>query len=208
MAYWVVRAQMDETMVSNFLCATGGDPTGIAPCVVNPGASAFTFGDTTLATDPFITDPTKLPAGFTIVTAQMIQRYIEVMARRGYTKGAGTCSAPGTDDAVYRFCPNDPVTREEMSVFLIRAKMNNVFPTSLSGLPTAIPYGANFKLFLPAGQYFADVPNSGATADYYIYVQKMRELRVTNGTTGTTFSPTNPLMREEIATFIVRAFFL
>jgi hypothetical protein len=95
-----------------------------------------------------------------------------------------------------------------MAVFLIRAKMNNVFPTSLSGLPTASPYGDNFKLFLPAGQYFADVPNTGATADYYIYVQKMRELRITNGTSGTAYSPTNPLMREEIATFIVRAFFL
>ena len=192
MAYWVVRAQMDENMVSNFLCATGGDPTGIAPCVVNPGASAFTFGDTTLATDPFVQNVCGtplvlpcLPSGFTPVTTQMIQRYIEVMARRGYTKGAGVCSAPGTDDAVYRFCPNDPVTREEMAVFLIRAKMNNVFPTSLSGLPTASPYGDNFKLFLPAGQYFADVPNSGATADYYIYVQKMRELRITNGTSGT-----------------------
>ena len=140
----------------------------------------------------------------------MIQRYIEVMARRGYTKGAGVCTAPGTDDAVYRFCPNDLVTREQMAVFLIRAKMNNVFPTSLSGdaVPTISPYGDNFGAFLPAGQYFSDVPNSGATADYYIYVQKMRELRITNGTSGTAFSPNNPLMREEIATFVVRAFFL
>jgi len=205
MAYWVVRAQMDENMVSNFLCATGGDPTGIAPCAVG-GAGSFTFGDTNLANNPFV--QTNLPSGFTVVTTPMIERYIEVMARRGYTKGAGVCTAPGTDDAVYRFCPNDLVTRAEMAVFIIRAKMNNVFPTSLSGIPTASPYGDQFKYFLPAGQYFSDVPNSGGTADYYIYIQKMRELRITNGTTGTTFSPNNPLMREEIATFVVRAFFL
>ena len=208
MAYWVVRSQMDEQQVSNFLCATGGDPTGIAPCGVSPGSSAFTFGDTALVNDPFV--QTNLPSGFTPVTAQMMQRYIEVMARRGYTKGSGgQCTAAGTDDAVYRFCPNDLVNREEMAVFIIRAKMNNVFPTSLSGgsVPTIAPYGDNFKFFLQT-PYFSDVPNSGNTADYYIYIQKMRELRITNGTTGSTFSPTANLTRDQIATFVVRAFFL
>jgi hypothetical protein len=43
---------------------------------------------------------------------------------------------------------------------------------------------------------------------YYIYIQKMRELRITNGTGGVSFSPGNNLTRKEIAVFIVRAFFL
>ena len=96
-----------------------------------------------------------------------------------------------------------------MSVFLIRAKMNNVFPTTLSGIPFA-PYGDNFgTVHRPPVPYFSDVTaTDGPFKDYYIYIQKMRELRITNGTGGVMFSPGNNLTRQEIATFIVRAFFL
>jgi hypothetical protein len=36
----------------------------------------------------------------------------------------------------------------------------------------------------------------------------MRELEITKGTSATTFSPGNNVTRKEIATFVVRAFFL
>jgi hypothetical protein len=190
MAYWVVRAQMDEPQITAYLNATGGDPT------VGGFAAQGSFSDYGTVSTPFL-------AG-TVTTSQLI-RDIEVMYRRGYTKG---CSS--TDDPLRRYCPNDLVTRAQMSVFLIRAKMNNVFPTTLSGIPVLGPYGDNFGLFQQATPYFSDV-TSGATdpyKDYYIYVQKMRELRITNGTSGSLFSPGNNLTRQEIATFIVRAFFL
>jgi len=202
MAYWVVRSQMDETMVSNYLCATGGDPTGVAVCGTSGGITASTFADTTGVVNPFISVPTL---GFPGVTSSQLIRYIEVMARRGYTKG---CSS--TADPLFKYCPNDPVKRQEMAVFLIRAKMNNVFPTTLSGTPLAGPYGDNFGLFQQSPSYFSDVTSAASdpSKDYYIYVQKMRELRITNGTSGSTFSPTQSLTRKEIVTFVVRAFFL
>jgi len=124
------------------------------------------------------------------------------------------------------YCPTQPVTRGEMAVFVIRAKMNNVFPTSLSGVPLQAPYGDNFTLFLAqnpqavpgafsAGVYFADVPTTNL---FFIYIQKMRELRITNGTlpnadpnnpcAGPCYSPNLSITRQEVATFIVRAFFL
>ena len=53
---------------------------------------------------------------------------MEVMYRRGYTKG---CEA--TNDGQRRFCPTRTLTRGEMAVFVIRAKMNSVFPTVTSG---------------------------------------------------------------------------
>lgn len=127
-------------------------------------------------------------------------RYIEVMYRRGYTKGCST-----TVDAKRRYCPTDPITRGQMAVFLIRAKMNNVFPTTLSGIPLAAPYGDNFGLFQQTTPYFTDV---ATTDDFYPYIQKMRELRITNGQTATTYGSTTPLTRQEIAVFVVRAFFL
>jgi hypothetical protein len=173
MARWVVLAQMDDEQVGAYLRATGGDP------LVDSRFSSFAD----VLTDPNI-------------------RYIEVMARRGYTKGCGF-----TSDARARYCPTDPVTRAQMSVFLIRAKMNNVFPTTLSGIPLAAPYGDNFGLFTPQTQYFTDIGTS-TTNDFWNYIQKMRELRITVGTGATTFSPDAPLTRDQIATFIVRAFFL
>ena len=197
---------MDETMVGNYLCATGGDPSGISSCPGSAGIPASTFADLGAGggsiLNPFLgPNPSLNIAG---VTNAQLMRYVEVMARRGITKG---CSA--TIDPTAAYCPNQPVTRAQMSVFIIRAKMDNVFPTTLSGIPLASPYGDNFGNFLPPTPYFSDVTASDPTyGPYYIYIQKMRELRITNGTGGVTFSPGNNLTRKEIATFVVRAFFL
>jgi hypothetical protein len=205
MAYWVVKAQMDETQITNYLCATGGDPSGLSP-QCSAGLQSSSFADLGAAggniLNPFLGANPGL--GIVGVTNAQLMRYIEVMARRGYTKGCNN-----TIDPTSAYCPNQPVTRAQMSVFLIRAKMNNVFPTTLSGISPGGPFGDQFGLFLPPVAYFSDVtaadPVYGA---YYIYIQKMRELRITNGTGGVTFSPGNNLTRKEIATFIVRAFFL
>src|SRR5579871_2883364 len=208
MAYWVVKSIMDETMISNYLCATGGDPSGLA-VQCNGGVPASTFADLGAGggsiLNPFLTPSASNAAlGIAGVTNAQLMRYIEVMARRGITKG---CSS--TIDPTSAYCPNQPVTRAQMAVFLVRAKMDNVFPTTLSGIPLASPYGDNFGTFLPPVPYFSDVTaNDPVYGPYYIYIQKMRELRITNGTGGATFSPGNNLTRKEIATFIVRAFFL
>ena len=211
-AYWIVRSQADETQITNFLCATGGDPSGLAACAGVPGGTGVsTFGDLGVGgssiTNPFV--QTNLPAGFQVVSNQMLMRDIEVAARRGYTKGeGGPCLVPGgTSDAQYRFCPNDPINRAEMAVFIIRAKMSNVFPTSLSGIPSTTPYGDNFSY--PPTPYFTDVtPTDPAWGVYFPFVQEMRALGITNGTSPTTYSPGYEVTRKEIAAFAVRAFFL
>jgi len=208
MAYWVVKSLMDEVQVTNYLCATGGDPSGQSP-QCNGALPASTFADLGAGggsiLNPFLQPSASNAAlGIAGVTNAQLMRYIEVMARRGITKGC-----VNTIDPTAAYCPNSPVTRAQMSVFLIRAKMDNVFPTTLSGIPLASPYGDNFGVFLPPTPYFSDVTASDpVNGPYYIYIQKMRELRITNGTGGATFSPGNNLTRKEIATFVVRAFFL
>jgi len=231
MARWVVLAQMDEAQVTAYLIATGGLPgcadlktlgqvgTGltVSTCVNNAtgNSKASSFADPpvaasgTIAAYPGIFDDPNL-------------RYIETMYRRGYTKGC-----VNTQDLTRRYCPTDLVTRAQMAVFVIRAKMNNVFPTTLSGIPLSGIYGDNFGTFLgvnpngvavgpngtaASGQYFNDEPT---TDGFFLYIQKMRELRITNGTTTTAACPSAPcyspgvsITRQEIATFIVRAFFL
>jgi hypothetical protein len=202
-AYWVVKSQLDETQITNYLCATGGDPSGLSP-QCDGGIPVSSFGDLGVAgasiVNPFLGPNPAL--GIVGVSNAQLMRYITVMVRRGYTQG---CTS--TIDPVFRFCPNDPVTRAQMSVFIIRAKMNNVFPTTLSGIPLTTPYGDNFGT-IPA-PYFSDVtPADPVWGPYYIYIQKMRELGITSGTSPTTFSPGNNVTRKEIATFVVKAFFL
>jgi hypothetical protein len=55
-------------------------------------------------------------------------------------------------------------------------------------------------------QYFSDVPN---THVYYAFIQKLRELRITNGTdlTNRLYSPAGGLTKGQLMTFLVRAFF-
>jgi hypothetical protein len=128
-------------------------------------------------------------------------KYIETMYRRGYTKG---CAA--TIDAVRRFCPNDNLTRGQMAVFIIRAKMNSVFPTVVSGTYAGGFGGDLFGLPSSAAGYFTDIDTG--TPEFAPYIRKLRELRITNGkNTSTTFVPGDLLTRGEIAAFIVRAFF-
>ena len=177
-------------------------------------------------------------------------KYVEAMYRLGITKGCGT-----TNDARLRFCPDRWQTRGEMSVFIIRTKLNNVFPTLLNGCPVtaegrpACPgspgtafSGDNFGYFLQNSPYFSDVnPTIGfgtpaqpfpIANDFFIYVQKMFELKITNGTgfdatgqriysigtvppfpnnttDGTTAVEKNTvgLTRGALASFLARAFF-
>jgi hypothetical protein len=102
-----------------------------------------------------------------------------------------------------------------MAVFLIRAKMSNVYPSVISGCPVpnapACPGtigGDNFGLTVGTTPYFSDV---NATNAFFVYIQKMYELRISNGTAPVPASPvysdTATLTRGELLTFIIRAFF-
>ena len=204
MAYWIVKSQMDEQAITDYLAASGGN--------------SVTFVDV-----PF---------------ANPAWRYVEVMARRGYTSG---CAA-GT---ARRYCPDYISTRKDLAVFMIRAKMSNVFPSVLSGcsfqfqagttsltstlfppaLTTNCATGDNFALFTTGLNYFTDNPKVTGN-DEYVYLQKMRELRITNGTSlGAALDGRNGaynrgvvssvppsgdpgnLLRKQVATFMVRGFF-
>ena len=192
MAKWVVRAQMDETAVTNYLNSTGGIFCSFAD--VNCPGSSGTVTNTTGTSE---------------------WRYVELMYRRGYTKG---CSA--TSDPQRRFCPGDPLTRAQMSAFIIRAKMNSVFPTVTSGAATTsacaptgtavTQVGDQFGLFVGCSPYFSDVPNDHT---FFAFIQKMRELRISNGTSLAspsalgTYGPDEQLTRGQLMTFLVRAFF-
>lgn len=105
-------------------------------------------------------------------------KYIQKMRELGITQG---CTAA-------TYCPDNTVTRSEMAVFLVRGKMAGLF-------------GDNFTY--PATPYFTDVPTGNPR---FPFVQKLREMGVTTGCTATTYCPEQPVLREQMAVFIVRSF--
>lgn len=82
-----------------------------------------------------------------------------------------------------QYCPEDPMTRAEMAAFIIRVLHGENF--SYSNQPLFTDVG-------PANQYFK-------------YVQKLREIGITNGCTATTFCPDASVTRGQMAAFIIRA---
>jgi hypothetical protein len=212
MAFWIIRAQMDEAAITTFLANT-------AP-LNGTSAGGASFAD--------------------VPTTDIGYRYIEVMARRGYTHG---CAA---SDLATNYCPDWISTRRDLAAFVIRAKMSNVFASLVNGcgfgfvngtttpvstlFPPAMtiscsPTGDNFGLFVTGLTYFSDNPTINGNV-WYAYIQKLRELRITNGTS---LGPTNDgrngtyalgtvngpppvgdaggLTRRQLAAFIMRGFF-
>jgi hypothetical protein len=115
-------------------------------------------------TTPFFTD---VPA------SHQFFHHIQEMRNRGMTSG---CAAD-------RYCPEDPVTRGQMAVFIVRALA-----------------GDNFAF--PQSQRFTDVAPSHP---YFKYIQVMAQLAITSGCATNRFCPDDPVTRGQMAVFIARA---
>jgi hypothetical protein len=99
--------------------------------------------------------------------------FIQEMSQLGITSG---CSAG-------EFCPTDSVSRNEMAIFVIRMR-----------------YGATAMFDFPTTPYFTDVtPETFG----WSWIQRLKEDNITNGCTETTFCPTEPVTRGEMAIFIM-----
>src|ERR1041384_1364175 len=106
--------------------------------------------------------------------------YTEIgkLAARGVTLGC-------TQDHAF-YCPNDPVLREQMAAFILRAK-------------------GEFSPPDPASQRFTDVPPTNV---FYNFIDRLAVLNITLGCTPDhmMYCPGDPVTRGQIAAFLVRAF--
>lgn len=100
--------------------------------------------------------------------------YIALIAARGVTIG---CTAT-------KYCPDDPVTREQMAAFIVRAKEGRE-----DFVYTETPY-------------FEDVPTGHAM---FKYVQKLADLGITKGCTANRFCPGATVTRQQMAQFLSRS---
>lgn len=86
-----------------------------------------------------------------------------------------------------QYCPDTPITRGIMAVLIIRARYGVATPSSY-----------------PADAYFSDVPSSHP---YFPWIQKMKQLGITSGCSATTYCPSDPVTRGQMAVFIMRGEF-
>ena len=110
---------------------------------------------------------------FTDLTDTVSSGYVNRLWELNITEGCGTGL----------FCPDDPTTRAQAAVFLVRA-MGETTSTAA------------------ADAYFDDL--QGATG--IAYINRIYELGITNGCGTRLYCPTNPLLRSSAAAYLARGF--
>ncbi len=103
------------------------------------------------------------------------RQYIGGLVANGLTVG---CGGPN-------YCPLNPVTRQQMAVFLLRGK-----------------YGLCYTPPPCTGTVFTDVPCTGNGFDPWI--EALSALNITGGCGGTNYCPTNPVNRQQMAVFLLK----
>ncbi len=120
--------------------------------------------------------PSSVTDYFTDDNGSTFEADINALAASGITRG---CNPPAND----RFCPGGPVTRAQMAAFLVRA----------------FDYADPGK-----GDWFTDDDGSIFEAD----IDRLRQAGVTlgcNPPANTLFCPTDPVRRDQMASFLGRA---
>ena len=118
-----------------------------------------------------------LPSGVfgDIPTDHWAAAWIERLAAEGVTAGCGSGN----------YCPTLPVTRDQMAVFLLRAK-----------------HGSSYSPPLPSG-VFGDVPTDHWAA---AWIEQLAAEGITAGCGNGNFCPGTPVTRDQMAVFLVRTF--
>ncbi len=104
--------------------------------------------------------------------------WIEELFHRGVVAG---CNAPGGPN----YCPNDPVLRQQMAVFLLRTLLGSSYvPPACTGA-------------------FGDVPCPGLFSDW---IEDLFVRGIAAGCGGSSFCPGNPNTRGQMAPFLTKTF--
>jgi parallel beta-helix repeat protein len=148
---------------------------------IGNGSVSFTVAQNTSAS---IRSGTITAAGQTFTVYQGIQ-FADVSTSHLFYTEIGKLSARGITLGCgsANYCPDSTVTREQMAAFIIRSL-------------------GEFNPPPPTSQRFADVP---ATNPFYGFIDRMAVLGITSGCGGGNYCPTSPVLREQMAAFIIRA---
>jgi len=112
---------------------------------------------------------------FDVGASDFAASFIEQLSQDGITAGCGNGN----------YCPDATVTRDQMAVFLLRAK-----------------YGAGYSPPAATG-VFGDVPVEYWAADW---IEQLAAEGITAGCGGGNYCPESPVNRDQMAVFLVRTF--
>ncbi len=122
--------------------------------------------------------PVGSSTGFVDVpTTYWAAAWIKQLAAAGITGGCGGG----------KYCPANAVTRDQMAIFLLRAKYGSTYAPPPVGASTG----------------FADVPTTHWAA---AWIKQLAAEGITGGCGGGNYCPGNPVTRDQMAVFLVRAF--
>jgi len=111
-----------------------------------------------------------------VLPSDPLRPYIETLYNHGVTGGCGT------DPLMY--CPLDPVERQQMAVFLLKAVHGSSYsPPTCKGVFTDVPCPSTFA------NWIEELSNEG----------------ITGGCATGTFCPSNPVTRDQMAAFLLKA---
>ena len=130
--------------------------------------AVFGGDDFTVSATPHFSDVPVSAFGF---------NWIQKLYEMGITTGCGGGN----------FCPSEPVTRDQMAVFVIRAR-----------------FGSTAVFDWPPTPYFNDVPSN-----YWAFrwIQRMKVDAITSGCGQSDYCPGNPVTRGDMAIFLMRGAF-
>jgi 2',3'-cyclic-nucleotide 2'-phosphodiesterase/3'-nucleotidase/2',3'-cyclic-nucleotide 2'-phosphodiesterase/3'-nucleotidase/5'-nucleotidase len=112
-----------------------------------------------------------------VPAASPYYRFIETLLHNGVTGGCGGAS----------FCPTAEVTREQMSVFVLRTLDPDLDPPAC----------------VPGAERFADVPASSA---FCRWIEELARRGVVGGCGGANYCPTAAVTREQMSVFLTMTF--
>lgn len=131
-----------------------------------------------------------------VSTADQFFPYVQKLKELGITTGCGNGN----------YCPSEYVARDQMAAFLVRAAQVNAGQApenfTCTGGMGGEPLPCTSILIPP---YFTDVQS--VTADqFYPYIQKLSELKITIGCGSGKYCPSEDVTRDQMAVFLGRAF--
>jgi hypothetical protein len=112
-----------------------------------------------------------------VPTSYWAAAWIKQLAAEGITTGCGNGN----------YCPESPVTRAEMAVFLLRSEHGSSYTPPAVGSSTG----------------FGDVPTTYWAA---AWIKQLVTEGITSGCGGGNYCPESPVTRAEMAVFLVRTF--
>jgi Carboxypeptidase regulatory-like domain/S-layer homology domain len=162
---------------------------GLMDCPIlsidDPAVRPEMHWDTTIDEDPMLSAPSGvaettrtwvLHVGESfadVPTSNIFYGFIETIFHKGITGGCGGAN----------YCPDNPVTRAQMAVFLLKAEHGAAFlPPACTGV-------------------FADVPCPSLFADW---IEQLAAEGITAGCGGGNYCPNNPVTRAQMAVFLLK----